>query len=100
MLYEIDSSNPDLNWRAAGEERILQNVLNLIRTFRYEVGYDRTRGISPQVIDKPLQEAVASYTSEIYRVVELYEPRATVKSVEFITSDSDGNLQFKVVVEI
>ena len=100
MEYTIDTSNTELNWNATDEERIVQNVLNLIRTFRYEVGYDRTRGITPAVVDKPLEEAVMIYTAEIYRVVELYEPRATVKSVNFTGLDDDGNMQFRVVIDI
>ena len=98
--YTIDTSDPNLDWQASSDERIIQNVLNLIRTFRYEVGYDRTRGINPDVVDKPLQEAIALYTSEIFRVVDLYEPRATVNSVKFIDVDSEGNMQFKVAIEI
>lgn len=100
MIYTIDTSDPNLNWQASGDERIIQNVLNLIRTFRYEVGYDRTRGINPAVIDKPLQEASALYTSEIFRVVDLYEPRATVRSIKHTGTDEEGNMQFKVAIEI
>lgn len=98
--YVISTSSPVLNWNATGNERIIQNVLNLIRTFRYAVGYDRTRGINPAVVDKPLNEAVMIYTAEIYRVVELYEPRATVKSVSFSGLDDDGNMDFEVAIEI
>lgn len=97
--YMIDTS-ADLNWQATGDERIIQNVLNLIRTFRYEVGYDRTRGINPAILDKPLQEQITLYTAEIYRVVDLYEPRATVNSVEYTGVDEEGNLDFKVAIEI
>lgn len=99
-IYTIDTSDPNLDWKASGDERIVQNVLNLIRTFRYEVGYDRTRGINPAVIDKPMQEAAALYTSEIFRVIDLYEPRASVNSVNFIDVDLEGNMQFKVAIEI
>ena len=98
--YVISTSNPVLNWTATGNERIVQNVLNLIRTFRYSVGYDRTRGINPAVVDMPLNEAVMVYTAEIYRVVELYEPRATVTSVSFSGLDDDGNMDFEVAIEI
>lgn len=101
MEYVIDTLNPSaLNWRASGNERIIRNVLNLIRTFRYDVGYDRTRGIDPSVVDKPLEEAAMVYISEIYRVVELYEPRVTVKEVRFTGADTEGNMQFRVVIEI
>ena len=100
MEYVIDTASDSLNWNASGDERIIQNVLNIIRTHRYEVAYDRTRGINPTVLDKPLETAVMLYTAEIYRVVELYEPRAAVGKVEFTGVDTDGNMQFRVVLDI
>lgn len=100
MLYEIDTSKQiQLNWKAKGNERILQNVINLISTWRYEVGYDRTKGLDPTILDKPMDEAIAMYTAEIYRLVETYEPYAKVISVT-PTGIFNGDIQFKVVVEI
>lgn len=101
MQYIIDTSKAaELNWTAKGDERILQNILNLLRTWRYEVGFDRTRGVDPSILDKTLNDAAALYTAEIYRLIEDYEPRATLKDVAFLGIDDEGNLQFKVVVEI
>ena len=40
MEYTIDMGAP-LAWNAKGHNRVLQNVANLIRTFQYEVAYDR-----------------------------------------------------------
>jgi len=101
MEYILDTSqNVDLNWAAKDDERIAQNILNLLRTWRYEVGFDRTRGLDPAILDKPMSEAVALYTAEIYRLVADYEPRAMLKSVTFSGADDEGNLQVKVVVEI
>jgi phage baseplate assembly protein W len=97
----IDTSAPAaLDWAAAGVARIAQNVRNLISTFRYEVAYDRTLGIDPALLDKPAETAAAQYIAEVYRVVSLYEPRAMVKDVRFTGVDTDGNMQFQVVVEI
>jgi len=101
MEYTIDTSiQTPLNWNASGDERIVQNVLNLLRTFRYDVGYDRTRGIDPRVLDMPLKKAQAVYISEVYRVIDLYEPRASVKSVKFSGIDEEEGMQFQVVIEI
>jgi len=100
MEYIIDTSDSNLNWNAKGNERIAQNVRNLLRTWRYEVAFDRTRGLEPSILDKPLNEAIALYTAEVYRVVQDYEPNAQVKSVQFIGLDDEGNLQFRVVIEI
>jgi len=101
MEYTINSSHPiTLDFRAKGNERILQNVYNLINTFRYEVAYNRTMGIDPTIFDKPKDIAAALYSAEVFRLISDYEPRATVKSVNYIDIDDDGNMSFEVVVEI
>jgi phage baseplate assembly protein W len=101
MLYEIDTSERlDLNWAAKGDQRVLQNIRNLMSTWRYEVAYDRTKGLDPAILDKPLEDAVALYTAEIYRLIETYEPSAMVRSVTFAGVDSEGNITLKVVIEI
>ena len=88
-----------LDWNANGINNIVQNVHNLINTFRYEVAYDRTKGIDPSILDKPATQAKALYISEIYRMINTYEPRAKVKQVDFVELN-DGNMQFKVVIEV
>lgn len=101
MVYEIDTSKPiQLNWAATGAERIVQNVYNLINTWRYEIAYNRIKGIDPSLLDKPADVAAALYTAEVYRVVSEYEPRATVKEVTYLGVDDEGRMQFKVVVDI
>ncbi len=101
MNYTIDTSQSiNLNWSAKGKERIVQNVFNLISTFKYEVAYNREKGIHPAMLDKPRHILEAAYISEVYRVVERYEPRVTVVSVSLINSDVEGNMQFKVVIDV
>ena len=81
-------------------ERIIQNVENLISTWKYEVAYNRVMGMDPTLLDQPLDIAVARYTSEVYRLVADYEPRAKVKEVAFTGLDDEGNMQFKVVIDV
>jgi phage baseplate assembly protein W len=101
MEYVIDTSNPvTLNWNATNNERIVQNVLNLISTWKYEVAYNRDMGINSELLDKPLEIASAQYLSEVIRVIQDYEPRATVNELKFTGVDVDGNMQFKVVIEV
>lgn len=101
MQYEIDTSKPvNLNWNAKADERILQNVINLINTWKYEVAYNRLKGIETDTIDKPHDVTAALYVAEVYRVVGEYETRAEVKEVTFKGIDDSGNMQFRVVVDI
>ena len=95
------TANPNrLNWAVTGTERILQNVMNLLSTEKYEIAYDRTLGIDKSFIDKPLQEAVSMATAQIYDVISSREPRASVESVDFVGLDEEGNMNFKVVLNI
>ncbi len=99
MIAVIDTTDTSIDWSARGKERITQNIKNLLTTMRYEIAYDRTLGIDPSIIDKPLPQATALYTAEIYRVIADYEPRAKVREVK-ITTDGEGNMQAKVVIEL
>lgn len=99
--FIIDTSQPvQLDWGVAGISRKIQNVLNLISTFRYEVAYDRTMGVDPAILDMPADKAAAFYASEVHRLVNDYQPDIKVKSVELLSISNDGNLQFKVVINI
>ena len=101
MIYEIDTSNPvALNWAATGTERVIQNVTNLINTWKYEIAYNRTIGIDPGLMDKPSDEAAINYTSQVYELISNFEPRAAVQEVTNTGIDENGNMVFKVVISV
>lgn len=101
MIITIDTSTPNkLDWGSKGAQRIAQNVFNLIRTWKYEVAYNRVMGMDPSLLDKPLKASVAEYTSQVYQVVSRYEPRATVKEVKFLGANDEGVMDFRVVIEV
>lgn len=101
MLVVINTSEPQLiNWGASGSEEIAQNVFTLISTFKYEVAYDRTLGLRSDFVDMSLAEAIAFITAQIYSVVDEREPRATVESVDFLDVSKDGNMIFRVVIDV
>lgn len=100
MKYVIDTGiNKPLNWSAKGNDRVAQNVLNLLNTFTYEVAYDRLLGLSSDLIDKPLTKIEGLLTAQIYVQVERFEPRATITDVE-LSSNSTGDIIIKAVIEI
>lgn len=101
MQYTIDTSKQvNINWNSTGKDRIIQNVTNLINTFRYEIAYSREKGIDPDLLDKPADIMAAGYIAEVYRVIEEYESRVNVVSVDISGVDDEGNMQFKVVIEL
>ncbi len=100
MIVTIDTANMDLTWGTKGSDRIIQNIANLLRTRRYEVAYDRTLGLSGDFIDKPSDQAIAIAAAELSDLITQREPRASLIEVQSAGTDEDGNIQFKVVVEI
>lgn len=101
MELVIDTGKPTaLNWAAKGAERIAQNVLSLLSTWRYEVAYDRTMGLHPGILDMPADKASALFIAEAHRIIPFYEPRAIIKEIQFLGVDDDGQMQHRVVIEI
>lgn len=101
MLIVINTSDdPVIDWGASGFDEIAQNVFTLINTLKYEVAYDRTLGIRPDYLDMPLSEAIPLVTAQIYAVIDEREPRATVEEVEYQGVSDDGNMIFKVVIDV
>lgn len=101
MILEINTSDKtQIEWDAKGNDRTIQNVANLLSTFKYEVAYDRTLGLSGKFVDKPLDQAIAEATTEIIDLINEREPNANVTEVEYTGNDENGNMQFKVVIDI
>lgn len=96
MEYTISSSDL-IDWNAKGDKRILQNVNNVLNTIKNEVPYDRLMGRDPKNIDKLGSKSRNDLIEETYDLINTYEPRVTVKSVEI---EDIQNLEIKVVVSI
>lgn len=89
-----------IDWSAKGHERIVQNVCNLLSLYRYEVAYNRTLGMDPQLIDLPQSILSARYAAEVVRLIESGEPRAKVINVEMKGASADGLINYEVVIDI
>lgn len=98
MNYTI-STNDAIDWNAQGIDRILQNVRNLINTWKYEIAFDRIRGIDSKIIDLPANKAQSLYISELYKIINRYEPRVTIQQVIF-QNENQSDFSAKVVINI
>lgn len=67
--------------RAKGNGDVGVCADNLLRIFRGENPYERTKGIDPRTIDRPSDEAEAEIAQEAEWCIETFEPRATLKGV-------------------
>ncbi|NFO10920.1 hypothetical protein FDB29_07320 [Clostridium botulinum] len=96
MEYTVKSDTNLINWNAKGDERILQNVNNILNIVKYEVPYDRLMGRNPKNLDGVLEKNKAALIEETYDLINTYETRATVKNVEIEFNESDDNKDIKI----
>ena len=82
------------------EAEIFRNLQTLYGTQEGEQALDRNFGINLSVMDVPSEGAKALLTAEFVRKTEMYEPRAKVKRVEWISGTEEQNLIPKVVVTL
>lgn len=101
MLLTIDNSNAKvLDWTAKGTDRIVQNILNILNTYKYEVAYNRDFGISPDILDKDVETMKSIITENLFDNIKKYEPRAILKSVDITEITSDGKITAVIKIEI
>jgi len=98
MEYKV-SEGMKINWNAKGAERIVQNVYNLLNTFRYEVAYNRILGRNTANLDKPTSDMIPLIIAETYELITEYEPRATIINVEVVNSE-EGKPTIEVVIRV
>ena len=95
-MYTVTNEH-QINLRATGIERVLQNVANILRTYEGEVPLGRSIGIK-SFIDKPLGSIRGEFIKEIISKVEKFEPRAKVKKVEL--SEETDKIKITLGVEV
>jgi phage baseplate assembly protein W len=74
-------------------------VNNLIQITRGENPYDRVKGVSFSKIDGPATTAADSLAEDAEWMIETYEPRAEVESID-VTADDARNGQFTITANI
>lgn len=57
-------------------------TLNLIRTVRGEVPYERVKGIARELIDKPVSQSRQQFMADAQWLVETFEPRLDVNDID------------------
>lgn len=100
MIYNISTADKSIEWGLSGKERILQNVLNILRTRKYEVPFMREMGIDPDYIDNVISYVFSNLENDVIQLAEEYEPRASIVSVSIGGYDDNGNLIINAEVEV
>lgn len=103
MIYTVSLSG-EVDFAPATEEaEILQNVRTLLLTRLGSVPLDRGLGLSWEHLDMPLPAVRSLMTAAIIDLIDEYEPRARVQSVEFeenIENAMEGILRPRVIISI
>ncbi len=69
-----------------------QNLFTILSTAQGTVVLDRQFGLDITALDEAPAVAEAMITSQIYELVERYEPRAIIQQVSFETDHDSGRL--------
>lgn len=96
-LTEVDFAPEDV------KSEVLQNLRTLLATPKGSVSLDREFGIDCSFVDNPSPVAMMQARVSVVQAVREYEPRATVKSVDFRPLPEDamgGRLWPVLTVEI
>ena len=80
--YEVDLE-------AEGDDLILQNIANILRTVKGEIPLGRDFGIDGMYVDKPLNKIEADLKDEIVNQITTHETGVEILSISF-TKDING----------
>lgn len=100
MIVTISTDNPNIEWGLVGKERIVQNVLNILRTKKYEVPFMHEMGVDTEYNDNVISYIKTNLENDIIELIEEYEDRVTILSVDIDGYDNNGNLIIKVELEV
>ena len=92
MKYTVSSDSPDIQWGLTGEERIVQNVLNILRTKKHEVPFMRDFGVDPDNFDEDIDFIRANIMQDVTNEIKAYESRVEVLGVTLSGVDENNNL--------
>lgn len=100
MKYILTSNDTTISWGLTGNDRVAQNVLNIIRTKATEIPFLRELGISYNYIDSNVNYLRTHITNDIIELINKYESRAEILSVKIIGTDDNGNVIIQVEMEV
>jgi phage baseplate assembly protein W len=73
---------------------------NLLQTPRFSVPYDRLKGIDGDLIDTPASTAPDDMAADAEWLIETYEPRARINSIEALNPDGIGEFGISADISV
>ena len=68
--------------KAKGNGTPQQCIANLLNLWQYEVPYARMKGIPPNIVDKPRDEAEVIARNHVTWLISNYEPRVNINDIK------------------
>ena len=100
MKYTLTSTDTTIEWGLTGSDRIAQNVLNIIRTKTSEVPFLRELGVNHAYTDSSIDYMRTQIANDIIEIINKYEDRAEILSVQITGIDVNGNAIIQVEAEV
>lgn len=94
MIVTVNTDQA-IDWNAKGVNRTAQNVANLLRLFQFEVPFDRSRGITSNIVDRVNETGMTLTISEVHRVITENEPNCKLMDVKILDSEN-----IEVVIDV
>lgn len=85
--------------RATGNSDPSLCANNLLRIVRGEVPYERSKGLDPRLIDKPIRSVGQALKINASKMIEVYEPRVHLYGIEIEENGSTGG-SFRVKANV
>ena len=82
--------------RASDNSNVVVCIENLLQTYKGEVPYARGKGIDPEIIDMPEEEAEIELVASADECIDEYEPRVETEEVEVDINTVNGNFEFTI----
>ena len=99
-MVTVESVPANVTYGLTGIAEVMQNVRLILTTRRGTVPLDRNFGVSFEFLDSPINLTQAKAEQEIFMQIKKYEPRATLKQIEWAADALTGQLSPKVKVEV
>ena len=74
-------------------------VINLLRTWRGEVPYERLKGVDPTPYDRPQGIARPALEADALWVISTYEPRVNARDAVTTALSSEGDYDMLIDLE-
>ena len=101
MITTMRLNDPIAIQPSSGVEEVIQNVRFLLKTMKGTCPMYRQFGLDVNMIDKPVTAAQALIVAAVAEAIQMFEPRAKLRSILWEESQSEnGELNPLVIIEV